>query len=117
MVTPEEIARVEMFADLEPAERRWLSQVAADITLVPGEFAVHEGDERALFGVLEGQLEVLRLVDGVASMMGERRPGDLVGEMSIACGMPHPAGLRAAEASRVFRIELHDYQALAAAAP
>jgi thioredoxin reductase (NADPH) len=60
---------------------------------------------------------VLRLVDGVESVIGERRPGDVFGEMSIAFGMLHPGGFRAAEASRVFRIELHDYHALAAAAP
>ena len=117
MVTAEEIARVRIFADLEPAKREWLSHLVADIALVPGEFAVHEGDERALFGVLDGRLEVLRLVDGVASVIGERRPGDVFGEMSIAFGMLHPGGFRAAETSRVFRIDLHDYQALAAAAP
>jgi thioredoxin reductase (NADPH) len=117
MVTAEEIARVALFADLEPVERNWLSQVVADITLVPGEFAVHEGDERALFGVLEGRLEVLRLVDGVASVIGERKPGDIFGEMSIAFGMLHPGGFRAAEPTRVFRIDLRDYQALVAAAP
>ena len=117
MVTAEEIGRVAVFADLEPAERDRLSRVVADITLVPGESAVHEGDERALFGVLEGRIEVLRLVDGVESVIGERRPGDVFGEMSIAFGMLHPGGFRAAEPSRVFRIELHDYHALAAAAP
>ena len=117
MVTAEEIGRVAVFADLEPAERDRLSRVVADITLVPGESAVHEGDARALFGVLEGRLEVLRLVDGVESVIGERRPGDVFGEMSIAFGMLHPGGFRAAEASRVFRIELDDYHALAAAAP
>jgi thioredoxin reductase (NADPH) len=117
MVTAEEIARVALFADIEPAERNWLSQVVADITLVSGEFAVHEGDERALFGVLEGRLEVLRLVDGVANVIGERKPGDVFGEMSIAFGMLHPGGFRAAEPTRVFRIELADYQTLAAAAP
>src|ERR1700757_671918 len=117
MVTAEESARVALVADLEPVERNWLSQVVADITLVPGEFAVHEGDERALFGVLEGRLEVLRLVDGVASVIGERKPGDVFGEMSIAFGMLHPGGCRATEPSRVFRLELHDYEALAAAAP
>ena len=60
MVTAEEIGRVEVFADLEPADRERLCRVAADITLVPGEYAVHEGDERALFGVLEGRIEVVR---------------------------------------------------------
>jgi thioredoxin reductase (NADPH) len=117
MVTADEIAQVTMFADLEPAERNRLAQVVADIALVPGEFAVHEGDERALFGVLEGRLEVLRLVDGVPSIVGERNPGDVFGEMSIAFGMLHPGGFRATEPTRVFRIDLHDYQALAAAAP
>ena len=117
MVTAEEIGRVAVFADLEPAERDRLSRVVADITLVPGESAVNEGDARALFGVLEGRLEVIRRVDGVESVIGERKPGDVFGEMSIAFGMLHPGGFRAAEASRVFRIELDDYHALAAAAP
>ena len=117
MVTAEEIGRVAVFADLEPAERDRLSRAVADITLGPGESAVNEGDARALFGVLEGRLEVLRRVDGVETVIGERKPGDVFGEMSIAFGMLHPGGFRAAEASRVFRIELQDYYALAAAAP
>jgi thioredoxin reductase (NADPH) len=117
MVTAEEIGRIAVFADLDPDERDRLSRVVADITLVPGESAVNEGDARALFGVLEGRLEVLRVIDGVESVIGERKPGDVFGEMSIAFGMLHPGGFRAAEASRVFRIELHDYHALAAAVP
>ncbi|HEY2372283.1 MAG TPA: FAD-dependent oxidoreductase [Gaiellaceae bacterium] len=117
MVTAEEIGQVAVFADLEPAERDRLSRVVADITLAPGEFAVHEGDERALFGVLQGRLEVLRVVDGVASVIGERKPGDVFGEMAIAFGMIHAGGFRAAEASRVFRIDLHDYYELTAVAP
>src|SRR5439155_10053099 len=113
----EEIGRVVVFADLEPAERDRLSRVVADITLAPGESAVNEGDARALFGVLEGRLEVFRRVDGVESVIGERRPGDVFGEMSIAFGMIHPGGFRAAEASRVFRLDLDDYYELVAAAP
>jgi thioredoxin reductase (NADPH) len=117
MVTAEEIGQVAVFADLEPADRDRLSRVAADITLVPGEYAVHEGDARALFGVLEGRIEVVRLVDGGERVIGERRPGEVFGEMSIVFGMPHPAGFRAAEASRVFRIEPHDYHAVADVEP
>jgi thioredoxin reductase (NADPH) len=37
--------------------------------------------------------------------------------MAIAFGMLHPAGFRAVETTRVFRLELDDFQALAAAAP
>jgi thioredoxin reductase (NADPH) len=117
MVTAEEIGRFAVFADLEPAELERLARVVGDITLAAGEFAVHEGDGRALFGVLTGRLEVLRRVDGVESVIGERKPGDIFGEMAIAFGMLHPAGFRAAETTRVFRLELDDYQVLAAAAP
>jgi thioredoxin reductase (NADPH) len=70
MVTAEEIGRVAVFADLEPAERERISRAVADITLVRGESAVNEGDARALVGVLEGRFEVIRLVDGVESVIG-----------------------------------------------
>ena len=116
-MTADEIGRIAVFADLEPDERDRLARVVADISLVPGESAVNEGDARALFGVLEGRLEVIRRVDGVESIIGERKPGDVFGEMSIAFGMTHPGGFRAAEASRVFRIDLADYEALAVAVP
>lgn len=117
MVTVEEIGRFTVFADLDPADCERLCRAAGDISLGPGEYAVHEGDERALFGVLGGRMEVVSVVDGIERVIGERRPGDLFGEMSIALGMRHPAGLRAAEASRVLRIEPNDYHAVAAVAP
>jgi thioredoxin reductase (NADPH) len=117
VVTADEIGQVDLFADLPSATRDRLSRVVADITLVPGESAVHEGDARALFGVLDGRIEVIRRVDGVESVIGERLPGEVFGEMSIAFGMLYPGGFRAAQPSRVFRIELDDYHALAAEAP
>jgi thioredoxin reductase (NADPH) len=119
MVTAEEIGQIEVFADLEPDERERLARVVADISLTPGESAVHEGDAQALFAVLEGRLQVIRRVDGVESVVGERKPGDLLGEMTVAFGLVYPAGLsfRAVEAARVFRIDLADYEELAAAAP
>ena len=83
----------------------------------PGENAVHEGDEPGLLGLLEGHIEVVKIVDGVERVIGERRPGDLIGEISITLGTPQPAAFRAVEASRVFRIEPHDYHAVAAVAP
>jgi hypothetical protein len=86
MVTSDEIGRVTVFAGLEPADRERLCRVAADISLSPGEYAVHEGDEPALFGLLEGRIEAVRLVDGVERVIGERVPGDICGEISITLG-------------------------------
>ncbi len=91
--------------------------MAADISLAAGEYAVHEGGERALFAVLEGRIEPTKLVDGIERVVGERRPGDVFGEVPIALGTVFPVGFRAAEPSRVMRIEAHDYHAVAAVVP
>ncbi len=117
MVTPDEVGQVRVFSDLAPADRERLCRVAADIGLGTGEYAVHEGDEPGLFGLLDGRIEVVKLVDGVERVIGERQPGDVFGEISITLGTPQPAGFRATETSRVLRIEPHDYHAVAAVAP
>ena len=117
MVTAEEIVGVSIFAGLGPVECERLSRVAADIRVVPGEYAIHAGDERALFAVLEGRLETVALVDGIERVVGGRVVGDLVGEVPIALGTTFPFGFRAAEPSRLMRVEAHDYHAIAASAP
>jgi thioredoxin reductase (NADPH) len=117
VVTPEEIGGVPLFAALDAAERERLSRVAADISLAAGEYAVQQGGERALFAVLEGRLEPIKSVDGIERVVGVRHPGEIFGEFPIALGTVFPVGFRAAEPSRVMRIEARDYQAVAAAAP
>jgi thioredoxin reductase (NADPH) len=117
MVTAEEIALVPIFSGLDRPELERLSRVAADITLLAGEYAAHLGDERALFAVLEGRIEPIRLEDGMERPVGERLPGDLFGEVPVTLGTVFPVGFRAAERSRVLRIEPRDYHALAAAVP
>jgi thioredoxin reductase (NADPH) len=117
MVTAEEIGSVAVFADLGQGDRERLSRVAADISLAPGEYAAYEGDERALYAVLEGRIEAVKLIDGIERVLGERYPGHVFGEVPIELGTVFPVGFRAAEKSRVMRLEPHDYHALAAVAP
>ncbi len=117
MVTTEEIEGLPLFAALGPAERERLSRAAADISLLSGEYAVHEGDERALFAVLEGRLEVIRVVDGIERVIGERLPGDIFGEVPITLATTFPGAYRATEKSRIMRVDVHDYQAVAVAVP
>ena len=54
--------------------------VAADIRLVVGDYAVHQGDERGLFAVLEGRIEPVKHVDGIERVVGVRLPGEVFGE-------------------------------------
>jgi thioredoxin reductase (NADPH) len=117
MVTADEIAGVSIFDTLGLVERERLSQLAADIRLVPGEYAVHAGDERALLAVLEGCLETIASSDGIERVVGGRRAGDLIGEVPIALGTTFPFGFRASEPTRVMRIEARDYHAIAATSP
>ena len=117
MVTADEIAAVPVFASLGAEALERLSRASADISLVPGEYVVREGDERALFALLEGRIEATKLVDGIERVVGQRGPGDLCGEVPMTLGTLFPVGFRAAEASRVMRIEPRDYHAVAAAFP
>jgi thioredoxin reductase (NADPH) len=117
VVTADEIGEVTVFAGLGPVARERLSRVAADISLMPGEYAAPEGSERALFAVLEGHIEVTKLVDGIERTVGERQPGDIFGEVPVTLGTMFPAGFRATERSRVMRIEAHDYHGVVALEP
>jgi thioredoxin reductase (NADPH) len=116
VVTPDELRSVPAFAQLEAADLEWLCRVSGDIALSPGEYVAHEGDQPALFALLEGRMEAVKAADG-GELVFAREPGDLLGEISIALGMPHPAGFRAVDAARVIRIEPTDYRALAAVVP
>jgi thioredoxin reductase (NADPH) len=117
MVTPDEIREVAIFAGLDVGACERLARVAADITLVAGEWAAPEGSERALFAVLEGRIEAVKLVDGIERVVGGRAPGDIFGEVPITLGTVFPAGFRAAERSRVMRIEPDDYYGVVALEP
>jgi thioredoxin reductase (NADPH) len=117
MLTPDEIRAVPLFASLSDASLDRLVRTSADIRLNAGEYAVHEGGERALYAVLSGKIEVVKLFDGVERTLGWRLPGTIFGEVPLAFATPFPGGYRAAEPSRVMRVEPHHYFAVASSAP
>ena len=117
MLSIDEIRAAPLFASLAVAELEHLVRTAADIHLEAGEIAVPEGGERALFAVLTGKIEVFKTIDGIERHLGWRMPGAIFGEVPLALGAPFPGGYRAAEPSRVMRVEARDYYTLAAASP
>ena len=117
MLTPDDIRAVPLFASLSDAAFDRLARTCADIRLNTGEFAVHEGGERALYAVLSGRIEVVKKFDGVERTLGWRLPGTIFGEVPLAFAMPFPGGYRAAEPSRVMRVEPQHYFAIASLAP
>ena len=117
MLTIEEIRAVPLFATLSGRELERLVRNSADLQLQAGEYAVHEGGERALFAVVSGKIEVVKHFDGVQRTLGWRLPGTIFGEVPLAFATPFPGGYRAAEPSRVIRIEPHHYFAIASISP
>jgi thioredoxin reductase (NADPH) len=117
VVTPEEIAGIEVFAMLGAEQQAQLARSAADVILASGEYAASEGDDQALFAVLEGKIEAVKTVDGIDNVVGERLPGDVFGEVPIVLGAPFPVGFRAAVPSRVLRIRAAEYHLIAAVDP
>ena len=114
MLTVEEVAAIPLFSALPAADLERLARTSADLQLAAGEFAVHEGGEGALFLVISGKIEVIKTFDGIERTLGWRVPGTIFGEVPITLGTPFPGGYRAAEPSRVMRMEVQQYYAIAA---
>jgi thioredoxin reductase (NADPH) len=117
MLTVDELASVPLLSTVPARELETLARRAADIRLAAGEYSVHEGEQRALFVVLAGKIEVTKRFDGVERTIGWRAPGQVYGEVPIALGGVFLGNYRAAEPSRVVRISPEQYYALAGASP
>jgi len=117
MLTVDDVRSIPLFSTLAVSDLERLAQTSADLHLGAGEWAVHEGGERALFAVLAGKIEVVKVIEGIDRRLGWRLPGTIFGEVPIALGTPFPGGYRAVEPSRVMRVEARQYYAIAAASP
>ena len=114
MIAIEELAAVPVLAAVPNDDLVRLARAAGDVRLAPGEYAVHEGDERALMIVLAGRIEVTKNIDGIERVIGVRAPGQIFGEVPITFGIPFQGSYRATEPTRVVNIAARDFHALAA---
>jgi len=117
MLTVDDVRAIPLFSALAVSDLERLAQTSADMHLAAGEWAVPEGGERALFAVLSGKIEVVKFFDGIERRLGWRAPGTIFGEVPLTLGSPFPGGYRAAEPSRVMRVEPRQYYAIAASSP
>jgi thioredoxin reductase (NADPH) len=117
MIAVEELAAAPVLASVSHDDLARVARVAGDVSLASGEYAVHEGDERALFVVLSGRIEVTKVIDGIERVIGVRAPGQIFGEVPITFGTPFQGSYRATEPTRVANIAARDFHALAVANP
>ena len=117
MIAVEELAGVPVLASVPHDDLARVAQAAGDVRLASGEYAVHEGDERALFLVLAGRIEVTKVIDGIERVIGARTPGQIFGEVPITFGTTFQGSYRATEPTRVASVAARDFHTLAAANP
>jgi thioredoxin reductase (NADPH) len=117
MFTIEELVTIPLFSQLGDKELEFLAGAVEDLRLSPGEYVGHEGEARFLVAVVEGKTELTKQANGAEQVIGIRRPGELGGEVPMTLGTPLPASMRAVEPSRVLKLTVEDFHALAAMAP
>lgn len=117
MITVDGLRGIPIFAPLPAETLEYVAGAVEDIHLVPGEYFAHEGDERALFVVVEGRAEITKLVNGEERVIGVRTPGRFFGEVPMTLSTPFPASGRADEASRILKLDTTAFYTLAAMAP
>ncbi|WP_448623654.1 sensor histidine kinase [Geodermatophilus sp. URMC 64] len=94
-----------LFAELPEEDLAALAGTSSTVELAPGEVLMAEGaPPEAMYVVLEGELEVSRVVGGSRVLLNVCGPGELLGELGIAHRRPRSATVRARTRSLVQRI-------------
>jgi thioredoxin reductase (NADPH) len=94
-----------------------LAQTFGDVRLGAGDYAVHEGDERSLFVVLAGRIEVTKVIDGIERVIGQTRAGPDLRRGADHLRHAYQGSYRATEPSRVMNLSARQFHALTAALP
>lgn len=107
---------VEIFHDLDPAERAKLAAELDTLNLRRGEVLVRQGETAdALYVVVTGRFAVT--LDGRSQMVAEVGPGQPIGEIAFLAGGTRTATVTALRDSVVLRLGRSEFEALSAKSP
>ena len=109
MITADLMSRITLFAKVPESERASLAARAADLRLRKDEWLLVEGQAPGFYGLLEGHIDVLKVLGGREHRLTTYGPGDYFGEVPLLLGSPAIANLRATEPCRVLRLEGTDF--------
>jgi thioredoxin reductase (NADPH) len=115
MITAEHLKTVPLLADVPERELAVIASRAADVYLRPNDWLIQEGEIPAFFIVLSGRITVSKQFGGIERVINTYRTGDYAGEVPLLLGSPAIASLRAAEPTRVCRLEPADFRELISA--
>jgi thioredoxin reductase (NADPH) len=109
MITADLLTQISLFAPLPESERASLAARAADVRVGANEYLLIEGQTPAFFGLLEGRIDVSKVVGGRDQRLTTYGPGDYFGEVPLLLGAPALASLRATEPARLMRLDAPDF--------
>ena len=109
MITADLLSQISLFAPLPESERASLAARAADVRIGADEYLLIEGQTPAFFGLLEGRIDVSKIVGGHDARLTTYVPGDYFGEVPLLLGAPALASLLATEPARLMRLDGPDF--------
>ncbi len=116
MITEDQVRGVPLFAALDDEQVRRIAARAADIRLGEGDWAAREGEAGAFYALLEGRLEITKMVAGRQQSLAFREAGGYFGEVPLLLGAPFLASFRAVEPAHLLRLAPAVFNALLQAA-
>jgi len=100
------LREIPIFADLSPEDLKLVAETAREEWYPQNSEIFHQGDEGSMmFVIVEGNLQVLRTMDGIEQVLAHRGSGDFLGEMAIIESAPRLATLRTQTDVRILAIE------------
>jgi|GEM_PF-1244786 len=89
------LRNVTFFENLRLDQLRTLARICQEMDVNPGEYILHQGEAGdSLFIIVEGQVNIIdKETNGEETLIAIRKPGDVIGEISLFDG-----GLRSADA-------------------
>ena len=117
MITAALLRKVPLLAEVPDAELAVIAARAADIHLRPNDWLIQEGEVASFFIVISGSLDVYKSIAGGERLINHYGPGEYGGEVPILLGAPAIASLRAAEPSRICRLDQTDFRELIVRCP
>jgi thioredoxin reductase (NADPH) len=112
MITAQQLRSVPLFSALPDSEAETLAARLADVRLNEGDWLIHEGEPPSFFLLIEGSLEVRKMMHGTERRISAYGAGDYFGEVPLLLGSPAIVSLRALERSRIGQLDQGDFTAL-----
>lgn len=112
MITAADLADIQLFAVIPETLRARIAARSADVRANPGEWVTREGDASYFWTVLSGEVERVKVVNGVEVQMTTFDPGEYYGEIPLMLGTENFSTIRALRPTRIMRTDAADFHLL-----